>query len=60
MTPSADRVPAIIEPTVPAAVTTPRGTYVVPALITKAGGDQAGWRYVGADIQASAQPRSFP
>jgi hypothetical protein len=33
----------IIEPTT---VATPIDTYIVPALITDAGGEQAGWRYV--------------
>jgi hypothetical protein len=38
-----DQLPAIIEPT---ALPAPADTYIVPALITDAGGDQAGWRYV--------------
>ena len=47
MTPPDDHLPAIIEPPpTPATVPTPAGTYIVPALITDAGGDQAGWRYV--------------
>jgi integrase/recombinase XerC len=43
--PPDDQLPAIIEP---AALPTPApaDTYIVPALITDAGGDQAGWRYV--------------
>ncbi|HEY1981703.1 MAG TPA: tyrosine-type recombinase/integrase [Xanthobacteraceae bacterium] len=41
-----DQLPAIIEPTAPAAPTTPVRTYIVPALITDAGGDQTGWCYV--------------
>jgi site-specific recombinase XerD len=36
-------LPAIIEP---AAAPAPVDTYIVPAIITDAGGDQAGWRYV--------------
>ena len=45
MTPPDDQLPAIIEP---AALPTPApaDTYIVPALITDAGGDQAAWRYV--------------
>jgi hypothetical protein len=45
MTSLDDQLPAIIEPT---ALTTPAptDTYIVPALITDAGGEQAGWRYV--------------
>src|SRR5213080_2017826 len=42
---TSDQLPAIIEPAelpTPA----PAGTYIVPALITDAGGDQAAWRYV--------------
>ena len=46
MTPPDDQLPAIIEPTAPPAIATPTGAYIVPALITDAGGDQAGWRYV--------------
>ena len=46
MTPSDDQFPAIIEPIGPTALTTPTDTYIVPALITDAGGEQAGWRYV--------------
>ena len=42
MTPS-DELPAVIHLT---ALATPADTYIVPALITDAGGDQAGWRYV--------------
>ena len=47
MTPPDDHLPAIIEPpnTLPA-VPAPAGTYIVPALITAAGGEQAAWRYV--------------
>jgi site-specific recombinase XerD len=41
--PSPDQLPAIITP---GALSTPASTYVVPALITAAGGDQAAWRYV--------------
>ena len=41
-----DQLPAIIEPIAPPAPATPAGTYIVPALITDAGGDQAAWRYV--------------
>ena len=41
--PPPDQLPAIIEP---AALPAPADTYIVPALITDAGGDQAGWRYV--------------
>ena len=46
MIPPDDQLPAIIEPTAPIAVTTPADTYIVPALITDAGGDQAAWRYI--------------
>ena len=46
MTPPDDHLPAIIEPTTPAELSTPAGTYIVPALITDAGGEQAAWRYV--------------
>src|SRR5712671_3576059 len=41
--PPPDQLPAIIEP---AALPAPADTCIVPALITDAGGDQAGWRYV--------------
>jgi len=45
MTPPDDQLPEIIEhPPTPAV--TPDDTYIVPALITDAGGEQAGWRYV--------------
>src|SRR5271167_4133156 len=43
MPPPDDQLPAIIEP---AALARPADTYLVPALITDAGGDQAAWRYV--------------
>ena len=43
MPPSDNQLPAIITP---GALATPAGTYIVPALITDAGGDQAAWRYV--------------
>ena len=46
MTPPDGQLPAIIEPIAPPALATPVGTYIVPALITDAGGDQAAWRYV--------------
>jgi site-specific recombinase XerD len=46
MPPSDDQLPAIIEPITPPEVTTPAGSYIVPALITDAGGEQAAWRYV--------------
>ena len=46
MTPPDDQLSAIIEPIAPSAAATPAGTYIVPALITHAGGDQAAWRYV--------------
>jgi site-specific recombinase XerD len=46
MTPPDDQLPAIIEPPPPPAATTPADTYIVPALIIAAGGEQAGWRYV--------------
>ena len=46
MTPPDEHLPAIIEATVPAELTPAAGTYMVPALITDAGGDQAAWRYV--------------
>jgi len=47
MTPPNDRLPTIIEPPNPMPpVPAPAGTYIVPALITAAGGDQAAWRYV--------------
>jgi hypothetical protein len=39
-------LPAIIEPLRPTAVITPADTYIVPGLITDAGGERAGWRYV--------------
>jgi site-specific recombinase XerD len=47
MTPPDDQLPAIIEPpnTLPA-VPAPADTYIVPALIIHAGGQQAGWRYL--------------
>src|SRR6202030_822241 len=41
-----DQFPAIIEPTAPAALVLRPDTYIVPALITDAGGDAAGWRFV--------------
>jgi len=41
-----DQLPAIIEPSAPPVLATPADTYIVPALITDAGGDQAAWRYV--------------
>jgi hypothetical protein len=42
MTPPDDHLlPAIIQPTTPAELTTPAGTYIVPSLITDAGGDHA-------------------
>jgi site-specific recombinase XerD len=40
-----DQLPAIIEPAA-LPVPAPDDTYIVPALITDAGGDQAAWRYV--------------
>jgi hypothetical protein len=45
MPPPDDQLPAIIEP---AALPTPApaDAYIVPALITAAGGDRAAWRYV--------------
>src|SRR5215831_13278183 len=43
MTPSDVQLPAVIEPP---AVPAPTGAYIVPVLITAAGGDQAAWRYV--------------
>ena len=46
MTPPDDQLPAVIELIAPPALTTPADTYIVPALITDAGGDQAGWRYI--------------
>jgi site-specific recombinase XerD len=46
MAPSDDHLPTIIEPTTPTPVSTPAATYIVPALITDGGGEQAGWRYV--------------
>jgi site-specific recombinase XerD len=47
MPPPDDQLPAIIEtPITPPALTTPSDTYIVPALITGAGGEQAAWRYV--------------
>ena len=46
MAPPDDQLPAIIEPAATPALTTPTDTYIVPALITDAGGEQAGWRYV--------------
>jgi hypothetical protein len=46
MTPSDDQLPAIIEPIAPPAIAPRPTTYIVPALITDAGGEQAGWRYV--------------
>ena len=46
MTPPDDHLPAIIQPTTPAELTTSAGTYIGPALILAAGGDQAAWRYV--------------
>jgi Phage integrase, N-terminal SAM-like domain len=45
MAPSNDQLPVILEPALPAATTNRPGTYIVPALITDAGGEQAGWRY---------------
>ena len=44
MAPSNDQLPVILEPALPAATTNRPGTYIVPALITDAGGEQAGWR----------------
>jgi hypothetical protein len=41
-----DQLPAIIDPLPPSPAATPSGTYTVPALITDAGGERAGWRYV--------------
>jgi len=38
-----DQLPTIIPP---GAVTKPVDTYIVPALITNARGDQPGWRYI--------------
>jgi site-specific recombinase XerD len=46
MTPPDDQLPAIIEPITPTAIIPRLDTYIVPALILNAGGDQAGWRYV--------------
>ena len=46
MPPPDDQLPAIIEPPRPPTIAPPADTYIVPALITDAGGDQAGWRYV--------------
>jgi site-specific recombinase XerD len=46
MTPPDDQLPAVIETTAPPAPATSTVTYIVPALITDAGGEQAGWRYV--------------
>ena len=46
MPPPADQLPAIIEPTTSTELTTLASAYIVPALITDAGGDQAAWRYV--------------
>jgi site-specific recombinase XerD len=46
MTPPDDQLPAIIEPLPPAPVPISADTYIVPVLITAAGGDQAAWRYV--------------
>ena len=37
-----DQLPAVLQP---GALTSPRDTYIVPALIADAG-DAAGWRYV--------------
>ena len=42
-----DQLPAIIiEPLLPAPTASPTSTCIVPALITDAGGEQAGWRFV--------------
>src|SRR6516225_8715088 len=41
-----DQFPAVIEPVAVPIPAAPADTYIVPALITDAGGDQAGWRYV--------------
>jgi site-specific recombinase XerD len=46
MTLSDNQLPAIIEPVALPAAPTPAGTYIIPVLITAAGGDQAAWRYV--------------
>jgi site-specific recombinase XerD len=46
MPPPDDQLPAIIEPHPLVPATTPADTYIVPALITDAGGDPASWRYV--------------
>ena len=53
-----DQLPAIIEPIAPPAPATPAGTYIVPALITDAGGDQAAWRYVATSGCFSRWPSS--
>ncbi|HUC09441.1 MAG TPA: hypothetical protein VL985_03330 [Stellaceae bacterium] len=44
MPPPDDQLPAIIEQ--PATPAPAADTYIVPALITDAGGEQAAWRYV--------------
>jgi hypothetical protein len=45
--PPDDHLPAIIEPPItPTLPGTSSGTYIVPALITNARGDQPGWRYI--------------
>jgi site-specific recombinase XerD len=41
-----DQLPAIIQSITPPVIAPKPDTYTVPALITDAGGDQAGWRYV--------------
>jgi Phage integrase, N-terminal SAM-like domain len=43
--PSDDHLPALIELTAPSEIIPRPGTYIVPALITDAGGEQANWRY---------------
>jgi hypothetical protein len=51
MSPPDDQLPAIIEPSASPALASRPDTYIVivPALITDAGGDQAGWRYARRD-----------
>src|SRR5215468_5132848 len=46
MMPPDDQLPAVIEPLPQAPVPTSADTHIVPGLITDAGGEQAGWRYV--------------
>jgi hypothetical protein len=61
MSPSSDQFPAIIEPT-PVPTQPSTGTCIVPALITDAGGDKAGWRYVEfftADINNDHTRRAY-